>query len=75
MAGKDLVDRFAEIFARDGDVIAGTALVKLAAINEAEICIEEEDIRCAGCFKGLCDFLRFVVEIWEAEVHRDGLML
>ena len=34
LISEDLVDRFAEILAGDGDAVSGTALVELAAIDQ-----------------------------------------
>ena len=63
LSGENGVERIAQIFARDWDVISRPALIKLAAIDEFQIFIEEENIRRAGGAISLRDGLRFVVKI------------
>ena len=59
--------------AGDRNAVAGAARVELAAIDEAEIGVEEEEVRGAGGVVGVGHGLRFVVEIGKDEA--DGLSL
>ena len=75
MAGENLVYCGAKVFAGDGNAAAGAAGVILTAIDQAEIGIEEEEVRRARCFVFVSDILRLVVEIGELEAERLGLPL
>ena len=58
LAGKHLIDGGAQILAGDRNSVAGAALVKLAAIDQAEAFIEKKEIRRAGGLVGMRHGLR-----------------
>ena len=64
-SSKQGVHRRAQIFSGDGNSVARTAGVKLAAINEAAATIKQEKIRRAGGLITFGDGLRLVVKIRE----------
>lgn len=48
LAGDDGIERGAEIFAGDGEAVAGSACVELAAIDEIESGVVEEEVGRTG---------------------------
>src|SRR5579863_4010605 len=72
-AGQDGVDGGAEVFAGDGDAVAGAAQVELATVGEAQVLVEEVDIGCAGGIVGVGYLLGLVVEVGECKAKAGGL--
>lgn len=70
----DSVESGAEVFSGNGDVVAGAACVELAAIDELEAAVEEEEVGRAGCVVGARDGLAFVIEIRERKAELASLL-
>src|ERR1700677_2866100 len=73
-AGERQVDSGAQMFAGDRDAVAGSALVKLAAVGEATIGVEQEKVRGAGGFVSVGDGLRFIIKVGKFEAERLRLL-
>src|SRR6266513_5892138 len=65
LAGKHCIRCGAQVLTSDRHVVLGTAAVELAAVSEATIAVEQEQIRSAGGLEDFRDVLLFVEQVRE----------